>query len=167
MDQSLFRDIFLVGGLLFIVAVLLRILILFYSSWKESIHRDRQRQLTLELLRQRFQAATIRIADQEQHGASWNGYRKFVVQNIIKETDAISSFFLYPHDKKTLPSFYPGQHLTFQLYIPGRDKPLIRCYSLSKGPTQSEWYRVSIKKTPAPSDKPDILPGLASSFFHY
>ena len=49
--------------------------------------------------------------------------------------------------------------------MPGRDKPLIRCYSLSDGPHQKDYYRITIKKEKAPPDRPDLLPGAASSFF--
>jgi ferredoxin-NADP reductase len=70
-----------------------------------------------------------------------------------------------PHDGKPLPGFKPGQYLTFQLNIPGKDKPTVRCYSLSDGP-RGEYYRVSIKRCPAPRGKPDIPPGLSSNFFH-
>lgn len=77
----------------------------------------------------------------------------------------ICSFYLVPHDSKPLPPFKPGQYLTFQLRIPGIDKPTIRCYSLSDC-AQPDHYRVTIKRAPPPRDKPGVRPGLSSNFFH-
>jgi ferredoxin-NADP reductase len=77
----------------------------------------------------------------------------------------VNAFYLKPHDGRPLPQFKPGQYLTFQLDLPGRDKPLIRCYSLSDSPHQKDYYRVTIKKEKAPPDKPDAPPGAGSSFF--
>ncbi len=160
------NNVFPIGGLIFISAVLLRIVFLLFDLWKETQSRDRQRQLMLVTLQQRLEASKIQVAELEQKHDSWNGQRKFVVKKIVQEADGIASFYLYPHDKKPLPSFRPGQHLIFNLHMPGRVKDLIRCYSLSNGPTQSEWYRVSIKQVPAPLGTPDAPPGVASNYFH-
>lgn len=159
-------DVFSIGGFLFIIAVFVRIAFLLWEMWKESLKRDAQRQLTLKLLEQRLESTKIPVAGEDQPHDTWNGHRKFVVKKIVQEAEGIASFYLYPHDKKPLPSFRPGQHLIFKLQIPGRPKPLIRCYSLSNGPTQSEWYRVSIKQIPAPLGSPDAPPGVASNYFH-
>lgn len=96
----------------------------------------------------------------------WNGFRKFEIVRKQQEGGGICSFYLQPHDKKPLPPFLPGQYLTFQLHIPGQRKPAIRCYSLSDSPNHPDYYRVSIKKVLPPRDKPDVPPGLSSSFFH-
>ena len=53
-----------------------------------------------------------------------------------------------------------------RLNIPGLNKPLVRCYSLSQSPNHRDYYRVSIKKIPPPPDRPELLPGSASTFFH-
>ncbi|MFL2688194.1 MAG: 2Fe-2S iron-sulfur cluster-binding protein [Alphaproteobacteria bacterium] len=95
---------------------------------------------------------------------SWEGFRKFEVMEKNFEGGDICSFYLKPHDRRDLPPFEPGQYLTFQLDT-GETKPLIRCYSLSDSP-KSEYYRVSIKRCPAPRDKPEIPPGRSSNFFH-
>ncbi len=81
------------------------------------------------------------------------------------ETGDICSFYLEPHDRRPLPSFMPGQYLTFRLNIPGQAKPVIRCYSLSDGP-KAEYFRVTIKKVGPPPGKADGKPGLVSSHFH-
>ena len=159
-------DVFSIGGFLFILAVFVRIAFLLREMWKESNNRDAQRQLTLQLLEQRLESTKIPVASVVQLHDTWNGHRKFVVKKIEQEAKDIASFYLYPHDKKPLPSFRPGQHLIFKLQIPDRPKPLIRCYSLSNGSTQSEWYRVSIKRLSTPPSNPDAPPGLASTYFH-
>jgi ferredoxin-NADP reductase len=83
----------------------------------------------------------------------------------VERSPEICSFYLAPHDGKPLPPFKPGQYLTFQLRIPGIDKPTIRCYSLSDC-VQPDHYRVTIKRVPPPPDRPDLRGGLSSSFFH-
>jgi ferredoxin-NADP reductase len=96
---------------------------------------------------------------------TWDGFRKFVVARKVMETSDICSFYLEPHDRRPLPSFMPGQYLTFRLNIPGQAKPVIRCYSLSDGP-KAEYFRVTIKKVGPPPGKADGKPGLVSSHFH-
>jgi ferredoxin-NADP reductase/MOSC domain-containing protein YiiM/predicted pyridoxine 5'-phosphate oxidase superfamily flavin-nucleotide-binding protein len=93
------------------------------------------------------------------------GYRTFVVDRKEPESEAITSFYLVPEDGAALPPFLPGQFLTFELSIPGQPKPVLRTYSLSDRPN-SDTYRVSIKWEPAPADRPDLTPGLSSSYFH-
>jgi ferredoxin-NADP reductase len=44
-------------------------------------------------------------------------------------------------------------------------KTLVRCYSLSDRP-RPDRYRISIKRVPAPADRPEAPPGLSSNFFH-
>ncbi|MGB5638864.1 MAG: 2Fe-2S iron-sulfur cluster-binding protein, partial [Sedimenticolaceae bacterium] len=72
-------------------------------------------------------------------------------------------------DGEPLPAFRPGQFLTFRLVIEdpvsGESKTIVRCYSLSDAP-RADFYRVSIKCVPAPSDCPDVPPGVSSGFFH-
>lgn len=95
----------------------------------------------------------------------WTGLRKFVVHRRESENADICSFYLRPQDEKNLPGFKPGQYLTFQIQMEGTSKPLVRCYSLSDAPGLDH-YRVSIKRVPAPRDRPKALPGLGSNFFH-
>mgnify|MGYP003489223024 FL=1 len=97
--------------------------------------------------------------------AAWNGYRSFRVARKEFEDGlhSVASFYLVPEDGKPLPPFLPGQFLTFQL---PRDNsnPIVRCYSLSAAP-HADYYRVSIKRVPAPPDS-SLPPGLGSSYFH-
>ncbi|MGI9385225.1 MAG: MOSC domain-containing protein [Methyloligellaceae bacterium] len=92
-------------------------------------------------------------------------YRYFVVDRKELESETITSFYLVPEDDAALPRFLPGQFLTFELSIPGQPKPVLRTYSLSDSPN-SDHYRVSIKRESAPADRPDLMPGLSSNYFH-
>lgn len=124
-----------------------------------------QQRVGLEKLQAQLQAMKLRFREAEQAQLGWNGLRKFTVAKKITECEDICAFYLKPHDGRPLSSFKPGQYLTFQLDLPGRDKPLIRCYSLSDSPHQKDYYRVTIKKEKAPPDKPDVPHGAGSSYF--
>ncbi len=93
------------------------------------------------------------------------GFRAFVVDRKVPESETITSFYLVPEDGASLDEFLPGQFLTFKLTIPGQPEPIIRTYSLSDSPDR-HYYRVSIKREPAPPDQPDVPPGLSSNHFH-
>jgi ferredoxin-NADP reductase len=103
--------------------------------------------------------------EREKNEFSWSGFRKFELARKVQEGGGICSFYLRPHDNKTLPAFDPGQYLTFRLDIAGQPKQVMRCYSLSDSP-KPDYYRVSIKAVPPPRDKPEVPAGLASNFFH-
>ena len=124
-----------------------------------------QSRLALAELQIRLQETRRRSREAATAQMGWNGYRKFTVARKTVECEDVYAFYLKPHDGRPLPAFEPGQYLTFQLDLPGRDKPLVRCYSLSSSPHQKEHYRVTIKKEKAPPDKPDVPPGASSSYF--
>ncbi len=126
---------------------------------------NRQQHLALERLRAQLAETRLRCRVAEQAESGWNGIRKFAVVKKNHECEDVHAFYLKPHDGRPLPQFKPGQYLTFQLDLPGRDKPLIRCYSLSDSPHQKDYYRVTIKKEKAPPDKPELPPGAGSSYF--
>lgn len=149
--------------------LLLQAVLLFISSWRRHANRSRQQELSLKCLQTQIDSAKQELAHRQRlHKLSWQGYRKFEVKTKTPEGDSgICSFQLVPHDGKPLPPYQPGQFLTFKLSIPGQKKPVIRCYSLSDCYRESDdHYRVTIKKIPAPADKPKAPPGLASSFFY-
>ncbi len=104
-------------------------------------------------------------------GGSWAGFREFSVQRREFEDEgrSICSFYLVPCDGEPLPSFRPGQFLTFRLAMDDavkvESKDVVRCYSLSDAP-RPDHYRVSIKRVPAPPNRPDVPPGVSSGFFH-
>lgn len=102
---------------------------------------------------------------------AWQGFKDFIVQRRVIENRAgsICSFYLTPADGQPLPSFKPGQFLTFKLQIDdpatGEAKSVVRCYSLSDRP-QPDYYRISIKRVLPPADQPDVPPGCSSNYFH-
>jgi len=118
----------------------------------------------------RLKARALRHVEKRQfvqarEELTWQGFRKFSVVRKVREADGIVSFYLAPHDRKPLPPFRPGQHLTFRLSMPGRPTPLIRCYSLSDR-HRPEHFRVTVKRVPSPPDKPQLPPGAGSGYFH-
>lgn len=104
----------------------------------------------------RLRVAQDDAKDTRANGATWSGFRAFVVLDAYDDGDGTRSFHLAPKDGAALPPFAPGQHLTFRLDVPGRDKPVVRCYSLSDS-HRATHYRVSVKRAEL---------GVASRFFH-
>ncbi|MCA9121909.1 MAG: 2Fe-2S iron-sulfur cluster binding domain-containing protein [Planctomycetaceae bacterium] len=149
-------------GLVTAGLVAARLGVLTIAAWQQAAYRREQDQLTLEVMRERIAEAKKR---RNENSLAWNGYRKFVVHRKVVEAEGVCSFYLVAHDHKSLPVYKPGQYLTFRLSIPGRDKPVIRCYSLSDCP-RSDHYRVSIKRVGSPPDAPSAPPGLVSNYFH-
>ena len=137
--------------------------------------------LLLALYRYRRRSAAVNISPTQQThtsitqapapGPAWQGFREFIIQRrIIEDTNHdVCSFYLVPVDGNPLPSYRPGQFLTFTLPIEDpqshETKNIIRCYSLSDSPAPDH-YRVSIKRIPAPPAHPELPAGLSSSFFH-
>jgi len=107
----------------------------------------------------------------EKTPLAWQGFKDFIVQRRVMEdaAESICSFYLTPVDGQPLPSFKPGQFLTFKLQIKdptsGETKSVVRCYSLSDSPNP-DYYRVSIKRVPPPAKQPDLPPGCSSNYFH-
>lgn len=111
----------------------------------------------------------LELVATENLAAAWSGWREFRVTHKVIEDAAqdICSFYLVPQDEQVLPSFLPGQYLTFQLDIPsadGRMESMTRCYSLSDAP-RSNGYRVSIKLAHPPENSA-FPPGRASHYWH-
>ena len=91
----------------------------------------------------------------------WVGFRNFVVDRKIKESDVITSFYLKPEDQRGIASFIPGQYISIKLEIKGEKFTHIRQYSLSDAPGK-EHYRISVKRE-AGTPNPD---GMVSNFLH-
>jgi len=121
--------------------------------------------LALENLEERLMTARVRRVDRERESQSWNGVRKFRVDRKVDEGGDITSFYLEAHDAKPIPSFQPGQYLTFSMKVPDKKRPEVRCYSLSDK-ANPYGYRVSIKRVPPPRNAPEAPPGQVSNFFH-
>ena len=153
-------------GIILLGAFTAQIMLFVLSSitrlkWK----RDMQC-LAFQNFRNKVEADSVTNIRSEISKKGWLGYRDFLVSEKIDEGGGIYSFKLIPLDKRPLPLFYPGQYLTFQLSIASRNKPVVRCYSLSAS-FNPNFYRVSIKKVLPPFDNTNsIPPGLVSSYFH-
>ena len=120
-------------------------------------HLLKQRErLSLDLLRQQIATATAKKLRQERARSRWNGVRKFVVDKKVKECHDTWSFYLKPHDRKPLPPFDPGQFLTFRLSVPGHDRPVVRCYSISS-PPNPDFFRITVRR---------VAEGRASAYLH-
>ncbi|MBI4662947.1 MAG: 2Fe-2S iron-sulfur cluster binding domain-containing protein [Verrucomicrobia bacterium] len=150
---------------LLVAAIALQVLLMLYGTARRQLAEREQMRLSTRRLGLEVETAMLRYREAEQTKFVWNGYRKFRVAQKTLECKGVFSFHLTPHDGKPLPPFKPGQFLTFQLKVPGQAKPVVRCYSLSDGPNHLDHYRVTIKKELPPPDKPNVPPGVASSFF--
>ena len=88
----------------------------------------------------------------------WNGYRPFVVDRKVRESDIVTSFYLRPQDGGPLPTFTPGQYVTVKVDHPTTPTSP-RNYSLSDRPGLGH-YRISVKR------EPGAPPGLVSNYLH-
>ena len=155
------------AGIVIVAAAVVQVFLLLYVSIRNTQISRKQNQASLEFLRQQVERETLHVQfERDKIVNAWTGIRKFRIARKTLEGGGICSFYLEPHDGKALPPFEAGQYLTFPLKLPGRDKPLVRCYSLSDSPHERNHYRVSIKKLGAPPKAPDVPPGLSSNFFH-
>lgn len=92
----------------------------------------------------------------------WNGYREFVVDRKVNESDIVTSFYLKPADGGVLRDFLPGQYITLQIDHPNTPTSP-RNYSLSDAAGQSH-YRISVKREGAlDATSPD---GVISNYLH-
>lgn len=101
-------------------------------------------------------------AQAEEQAGGWEGFRDFVVDRKIEESDVITSFYLVPRDGGAIASFEPGQYISVRLNIPGENHTHIRQYSLSDRPDQP-YYRISVKREDAIANRPA---GKVSVYLH-
>lgn len=102
--------------------------------------------------------------------AAWTGLRAFSVRARRDEDEmkCQTSFYLEPVGGLPLAPYRAGQFLTFQIELPGLDgvtRTATRCYSLSDRYDPSG-YRITIKRVPAPINRPELPPGIVSNHFH-
>lgn len=157
-----------VAGLCIIVLALLQFVYFSFSFLRSGTYRRRQWQAELAVLEKQLElhALNLDLTRKKSNGA-WDGYRKFTIaKKEYEKKSGICSFYLKPHDGKSIPAFEPGQYLYFKLNIPTEKKPVLRCYSLSDSPFVTDYYRVSIKKALPPRDNIEAPSGLSSSYFH-
>lgn len=91
----------------------------------------------------------------------WDGFRNFVVDRKVVESDVITSFYLKPEDNKGIATFIPGQYISIKMEIGGEEFTHIRQYSLSDAPGR-DYYRISVKRE-AGTENPD---GMVSNYLH-
>ncbi|MBT3584790.1 MAG: 2Fe-2S iron-sulfur cluster binding domain-containing protein [Halobacteriovoraceae bacterium] len=157
--------IFWVGLVLVAMAFLQLTLGLLATARQHGLMGSRKK-LNIEILKARLEAEKQLVVERSATATlGWNGYRKFKVTELNKEANGITSVVFTPHDERPLPPFEPGQYLTFELNVPGQDKPLTRCYSLSDGPKENT-YRITVKKVPPPRDRPELPSGKSSTYFN-
>ena len=146
-------------GLGLIVLVALLLCLEGVSALRGLAYGREHRQRSLDLLGEKIKAAQALQVHNEVERFAWNGFRKFTVDRKFLEADGTCSFYLVPHDGKPLPDYKPGQFLTFRLQIPGQEKPVVRCYSLSDAASSTHW-RVTVKQVPRPRGSARGRPGL-------
>jgi len=137
------------------------------------LHETREPERLKRVLRSRdlgqawreYLETALKKAEMRIGSEGWEGYRTFLVDRKVPESETITSFYLRPEDGEQLPAHRPGQFLTFRLEIPGHTTPITRTYTISDS-YHPEYYRVSIKLEPAPADRRDAPPGLSSNYFH-
>ncbi len=98
----------------------------------------------------------------EQQKGGWRGFRRFVVDRKVKESDVITSFYLKPEDGGEIASYKPGQYITVRVKPEGQEFTHLRHYSLSTS-TGHPYYRISVKREDAIGDSPA---GVVSTYLH-
>ena len=138
-----------------------------HATYRRQVRNTQLFEDERSLLRARLEQLKAPVAQvAQQKGQAWSGFRKFRIEGKVLEAESICSFYLAPHDGRALPAYLPGQYLTFKLAIPGQQREITRCYSLSDGPQHTDYYRVTIKRLGPPPNKTETPPGLVSSHFH-
>ncbi|TWT63122.1 Flavohemoprotein [Rubinisphaera italica] len=100
--------------------------------------------------------------EQSTKPGGWNGYREFIVDRKIPESDIVTSFYLKPADGKEIPNYLPGQYLTIK-FDELETPTSARNYSLSDSPGQDH-FRISVKKESALNA--DAPSGIISNHLH-
>lgn len=106
------------------------------------------------------EAEMYREAEQKEGG--WRGFRRFIVDRKIKESDVITSFYLKPEDGQAIAAYEPGQYITVRVKPEGQEFTHLRHYSLSTAPGKP-YYRISVKREDAAEDRPA---GIVSTYLH-
>jgi nitric oxide dioxygenase len=94
------------------------------------------------------------------HG--WEGFKPFIVDRKVPESDCITSFYLKPEDGSELAPHLPGQYLTVRVAGP-HGMTTMRNYSLSARPGVGH-YRISVKREGAA--EAGAAPGHVSNYLH-
>jgi ferredoxin-NADP reductase len=62
---------------------------------------------------------------------TWNGWRQFIVSEVSRPAEGVLGIRFTPLDKKGLPDFQPGQHVSIRVLTAHGAEPLVRAYSLT------------------------------------
>lgn len=100
--------------------------------------------------------------NQRELEGGWNGYRRFVVERKVAESEIVTSFYLRPADGGRIPAFEPGQYITIRIDHP-RTPTSPRNYSLSDYSGEA-YFRISVKRESRPV--PDAPDGIVSNYLH-
>ncbi|MDE2333869.1 MAG: 2Fe-2S iron-sulfur cluster binding domain-containing protein [Rhodospirillales bacterium] len=92
-------------------------------------------------------------------------WQTFQVVRKKHETEMIASFHLAPCDGMDVPTFRPGQFLTVRLPAGEGGVELLRTYSISSPPDERRFFRISVKREPAPAGL-SVPPGRVSTHLH-
>ncbi|WP_068616835.1 NO-inducible flavohemoprotein [Paenibacillus tuaregi] len=93
----------------------------------------------------------------------WQGFRPFIVDRKVRESEVITSFYLKPADGQAIASFEPGQYITVCVKPDGQEFTHLRHYSLSSAPNP-DYYRITVKREDAGADSPA---GVVSTYLHH
>lgn len=160
-------------GLILTAFISLQMVVQGVRSFQRIGYERQAREHMDELWGSRLRAAFLRIRVIEESRQVWSGYRKFEVgrKQFENEAGTICSFYLYPHDRRRLPMFLPGQYLGIEFEVPDPNDPgettqEHRCYSLSDSP-KTNCFRITVRRVSAPpGSSDDIPPGLVSNYLH-
>jgi nitric oxide dioxygenase len=97
-----------------------------------------------------------------ESGGGWEGYKEFVVDRKVPESEVITSFYLKPKNGAWLPEFIPGQYLSVKVSPIDQPYTQIRQYSLSDA-YNPDYYRISVKKETGRGELPN---GIVSGYLH-
>lgn len=105
------------------------------------------------------------MGTQSQTQHSPQGFKTFRVIEKKQESAVITSFALAAIDGVSNLHFRPGQFLIVRLPL-NCGTTTLRNYSLSGDANDPTRIRISVKREPAPFDKPELPPGQGSSYLH-
>ncbi|MDP1561302.1 MAG: 2Fe-2S iron-sulfur cluster-binding protein [Pirellulaceae bacterium] len=164
--------VFVIAGGLLVVFSLTQLFFWTSTGIRRQVNERGYWQLQRQLLVAKIQAAEAQrqLAQQTllttaaetkanpEADVAWRGWRKFLVQRLVRETPTTTSVYLAPQDGLQLAEFKPGQFLTLKFGLPGQSSPQIRCYSLSDGARATKYYRITVKDI---HGKPQIQGGVS------
>jgi ferredoxin-NADP reductase len=133
-------------GALFLSIVVGYVAVMAAQLRRQFVIARQAEELSLKLLQTQLEAASLLKSQREESQLMWNGFRDFQVHGTVGEAKNITSFYLLPHDGKSLPKFQPGQSLILRLLLPGSDDPIERRYPISSSPSP-DYFRITLRRT--------------------